>query len=145
MSNLKRILKPLLAPLSLVNKIISKDQKLLFFYSNLGFRDNVKSLYDYTVEIGLNETYKIVFSTDEYKKYKDSAPKNVKFVSTKRGIFSFFRAKYAFYSFGKYPIMPSKNQTVVNLWHGMPLKSIGRFVKGCENEKQNYFSHIIAT
>lgn len=143
--SIKRILKPLLAPLSLVNKIIPKDQKKLFFYSNLGFRDNVKALYDYAVEIGLNKTHKLIVSTDECEKFKQQAPKNVKFVSTKRGVFSFFRAKYCFYSFGKYPIMPSKNQTVVNLWHGMPLKSIGRFVKGCENEKQNYFSHIIAT
>lgn len=145
MSNLKRILKPLLAPLSFVNKIIPKDEKMLFFYSNLGFRDNVKSLYDYAVQIGLNKTHKIVVSTDAFKDFVNDAPQNVKFVSTKNGIFSFFRAKYCFYSFGKYPIMPAKNQFVVNLWHGMPLKSIGRFVKGCENEKQNYFSHIIAT
>ena len=109
MANLKRILKPLFAPLSLVNKVIPKNDKKLFFYSNLGFRDNVKSLYDYTVEIGLNETYKIVFSTDEYKKYKDRAPKNVEFISIRQGFFSFFTAKYCFYSFGKYPIMPSKN------------------------------------
>ena len=145
MSNLKRILKPLFAPLSVLNNVISKDSKKLFFYSNLGFRDNVKSLYDYAIQIGLNKTHKIIVATDEYKKFAEAAPQNVKFVSTKNGIFSFFRAKYCFYSFGKYPIMPAKKQTVVNLWHGMPLKSIGRFVKGCENEKQNYFSHIIAT
>lgn len=145
MSNLKRILKPLLVPLSFVNKIIPKDEKMLFFYSNLGFRDNVKSLYDYVIQIGLNKTHKIIVSTDAFKDFINDAPQNVKFVSTKNGIFSFFKAKYCFYSFGKYPIMPAKNQVVVNLWHGMPLKSIGRFVKGCENEKQNYFSHIIAT
>ena len=91
MSNFKRILKPLLAPLSLLNKIVPKDDKRIFFYSNLGFRDNVKSLYDYTVQIGLNKTHKIIVSTDAFGDFADDAPQNVKFVSTKSGIFSFLK------------------------------------------------------
>lgn len=145
MGKTKKILKFLLKPLSFVNALIKKDENRVFFYSNLGFRDNVKSMYDYMIESGINEQKKITVSTDVYKKYRNSAPRNVRFVSLKRGIFTFFKAKYCFYSFGKYPIKPAKEQKVVNLWHGMPLKAIGRYEKELENEDQNFFSHTIAT
>ncbi len=145
MGKTKKILKILLKPLSFVNGTIKKDSNCVFFYSNLGFRDNVRAMYDYMIDSGINEQKKITVATDEYKKYRKNAPENVRFVSLKSGIFAFFKAKYCFYSFGKYPIKPSKEQKVVNLWHGMPLKAIGRYEKGCENEDQNFFSHTIAT
>ncbi len=145
MNKNKKILKALLAPASLLNKIIKKSPKRLFFYSNLGFRDNVKALYDYCIKEKLNSEYKITVATDEYKRFKEDAPENVKFTGLKRGIFYFLVSKYCFYSFGKYPIKPSRCQCVVNLWHGMPLKGIGALEKGNEDEEQNFFSFIIAT
>lgn len=145
MNKLKKILKSLFVPLSSLNNAIKKQPDRVFFYSNLGFRDNVKALYDYMIENGLNESFKITVATDEYKTFKENAPKNVKFVGLKSGIFSFLKAKYCFYSFGKYPIKPASEQCVVNLWHGMPLKAIGRLEKGSENEDQNFFTKVIAT
>ncbi len=141
----KKMGKILFLPLSAVNKAMPKNDKRMFFYSNLGFRDNVRALYDYVVSHGYNKSFEIVVATDEFEDYRENAPQNVKFVSLKKGIFNFLFSKYAFYSFGKYPIMPAKNQKVVNLWHGMPLKRIGRLQSGQEREKQNYFSHVIAT
>lgn len=142
MDTKKKILKICFFPLTLLNKFIPKNPNKIFFYSNLGFRDNVKALFDYIIENGYNERYKIVVSTDEtgFEKIK-----NVAFVSLKKGIPSFLTSKYCFYSFGKYPIKPGKSQKVVNLWHGMPLKSIGNLEKGSEKEDQNFFTHIIAT
>ncbi len=145
MSIAKKLGKILFLPLTALNKILPKDDKKMFFYSNLGFRDNVKALYDYVVSEGYNKSFNIVVATDEFEPYRKNAPQNVKFVSLKKGIFHFLSSKYAFYSFGKYPIMPKKDQKVVNLWHGMPLKRIGRLEAGQEREKQNYFSHVIAT
>lgn len=145
MKTLKKILKSCFAPLSLLNKLIPKASNRVFFYSNLGFRDNVRALYDYMIENGFNRKFKITVATNEFKSFIDSAPENVKFVGLKRGIFSFLGSKYCFYSFGKYPIKPAKEQCVVNLWHGMPLKGIGRLEKGCEEEDQNFFTYVIAT
>ena len=145
MSKLKAIAKILFLPLDLANKIVPKKPNTLFFYSNLGFRDNVKSLYDFCIQKGLNRRFKITVATDEYKNFASDAPENVKFVGCACGTLSFLRAKNCFYSFGKYPVKPSKNQIVVNLWHGMPLKNIGRLEKGHERDDQNYFTHLIAT
>lgn len=145
MNSLKKILKSCFVPISSLNNIVKKQPDRVFFYSNLGFRDNVKAVYDYLIENELNEKFKITVATDEYKNFKNNAPKNVEFVGLKRGIFSFLKSKYCFYSFGKYPIKPAKEQCVVNLWHGMPLKAIGRLEKGSENEEQNFFTKVIAT
>lgn len=77
-------------------------------------------------------------SSNDYEKYIESAPTNVTFVGNKQGIKYFLKSKYAFYCFGKYPIKPSKNQTVVNLWHGTPLKKIGNLEKGLEKIDYNF-------
>lgn len=139
----KTILKICFKPLTWINKIIKKDERRIFFYTNLGFRDNVKAFYDYLIEEQYNKNFKIIVSANDYEDYNNNVPENVTFVSNKKGIGSFIKAKYAFYCFGKYPIKPSKQQVVVNLWHGTPLKKIGNLEKGCENIDYNFFSKVI--
>jgi len=140
----KELLRVALKPLTFINKITKKDD-VIFFYSNLGFRDNVKAFYDYLIENEYNKKYRIVVSANDWQDFVTNAPENVTFVGNKKGILHFLKAKYAFYSFGKYPIKPSKEQKVVNLWHGMPLKRLGNMEKGLENIDYNYFTYIIST
>lgn len=139
----KAILKIFFKPLTLINKVLKKDDKLIFFYSNLGFRDNVKAFYDYLIENKYNEKYKIVVSINDIEEYNKKIPKNVIFVDNIKGISYFLKSKYAFYCFGKYPIKPSKKQMVVNLWHGTPLKKIGNLEVGCEKIDYNYFTKVL--
>ncbi len=147
----KDLLRKLFFPFSILNKLIRKDEKRIFFYSNLGFRDNVRAVYDYMIDNGYNDRYQIICAINEWEEYRKqqdddaSRHKGVTFVSPKKGIIKFLKAKYAFYSFGKYPIKPSKNQIVVNLWHGMPLKRIGNMEKGKEKIDYNYFTYLIST
>lgn len=141
----KSILRICFKPLTLMNQVIRKDEKLIFFYSNLGFRDNVKAFYDYLIANQYNKKYKIVVSANDYERFAQDAPDNVTFLNNKQGIKFFMKAKYAFYCFGKYPIKPSKRQTVVNLWHGTPLKKIGHLEQGCEHIDYNYFTRVLTS
>lgn len=141
----KSILRICFKPLTLINKLIKKDEKLIFFYSNLGFRDNVRAFYEYLIEKEYNKRFQIVVSINDFEEYQKDAPDNVTFMSNNKGIPVFMRAKYAFYCFGKYPIKPSKKQMVVNLWHGMPLKRIGNMEPGLEKTDYNFFTKIIST
>ncbi len=141
--NLRSAPRKLWSFLNVINSIVPKNKKKIFLYSNLGFRDNVKAVYDYLINNGYNNDYKIICSLNDYKKQK--AEKNVRFMSNLRGLFSFFSCKYAFYCFGKYPVKPRNGQQVFNLWHGMPLKKIGNMVSGAENTDYNYFTHILCT
>lgn len=143
MSILKSAPRKIWSFLNVINNIIPKDDKKIFLYSNLGFRDNVRAIYDHLVENGYNEEYEIICSLNDYK--KQIPHKNVEFVSNVRGIFSFFRSKYVFYCFGKYPVKPRNGQNVFNLWHGMPLKRVGNMVKGFEKTDYNYFTHVLCT
>lgn len=149
----KELLKICFKPLTWLNKIIPKNQRQIFFYSNLGFRDNVRAVFDYIIDNEYNKEYRIVCAVNEHEEFiqlkNQESHKlkwhNVKFVSTKSGILYFLRSKYGFYSFGKYPIKPTKKQVIVNVWHGMPLKTLGNTELGCEKVDYNYFTYLIAT
>ncbi|MDO5520481.1 MAG: CDP-glycerol glycerophosphotransferase family protein [bacterium] len=143
--NKRELLVRCFQPLNWLNRIIPKRKEQIFFYSNLRFADNTRALYEYMIEQGYHKRYRIVLSLNTYKEYKGKVPKGVKVIGNKLGIFYFLRSQYAFYSFGKYPIYPSKKQCVVNLWHGMPLKKIGNLEAGCEQINYNYFSYVLAT
>lgn len=48
--------------------------------------------------------------------------------NTLRGLFWFLRSRYVFFTVGVYRFARCGfHQTIVNLWHGMPIKTIGRF------------------
>ena len=132
--------------LNVINKALPKNNNRIVLYSNIGFRDNVEAVYRYLINKDYNKKYEIVCSTNEWKKYRISEHSfNVKFVNCYLGVFYYLTSKYFFYSFGKYPINPSKKQCVVNLWHGMPLKKIGALVDSEKNNNQNYFTYILST
>lgn len=141
---IKQIAEKFLISLTFLNKYIPKNEKQIVLYSNLGFRDNVKALYDYLIENRYYEQYHIICATNESKQYK-KINKNALFVSPIIGLYYYLRSKYFFYSFGKYPIYPSKRQIVVNLWHGMPLKKIGLLSETEKDLKYNFFTYVLAT
>lgn len=143
MSILKSAPRKIWSFLNVINSIVPKNDKKIFLYSNLGFRDNVRAIYDYLVENGYNKEYEIICSLNDYKAQKPQ--ENVKFVGNMRGIFSFFFSRHVFYCFGKYPIKPRGKQIVFNLWHGMPLKRVGNMVEGFEKTDYNYFTHVLCT
>ena len=142
---IKTVLKKLLLPLTSLNRVIPKDKRLILIYSNLGFRDNAKAMYDYLIEMGYNKKYKIVCSCCDSRFWKKSAPENVKFIGTKRALWKFLRCSFMFYTFGKFPVKPSPKQKVVNLWHGMPIKTVGALEKGVRYDGKCYFDYTIAT
>ena len=128
---------------SKLNTMIPKKRNRIVIYSNWGFRDNIRTLYQYLVDNGYQDKYEIVCaSNDFYHLERDS---RVKYTSIYRGLYYFLTSKYFFYSFGKYPIKPSKKQMVVNLWHGMPLKKIGNLEYGLENIDYNFFTKLVSS
>ena len=128
---------------SKINTIIPKNNKRIVLYSNWGFRDNLRTLYQYLVDNGYQEEYEIICASNDF--YHLEKEKDMKYVSIYRGLYYFLTSKYFFYSFGKYPIKPAPNQMVVNLWHGMPLKKIGNLEEGLENVDYNFFTKLVSS
>lgn len=140
----KKLVRKGMGVLNPINKVLPKKEKRIVFYSNLGFRDNVKAVYDFVIQTGLNKDYQLICACNDYKEYLNNQIKNVIFVSPEKGLIFFLTSKYFFYSFGKYPVKPSKNQMVVNLFHGTPLKTIGALNKNESHERQDYFTCVLA-
>lgn len=135
---------------SVVNIFIPKDDKTILLYTNLGFRDNIKAIYDFLIENGYNKQYRILISTNEH--VFDSWPDNVKSENNIKGVISFLRAGHIFYAFGRIPIYPAKNQYVVQMWHGTPFKAADEHQLKTAPKKSyytkmlissNYFSEIV--
>ncbi|MFH0855452.1 MAG: CDP-glycerol glycerophosphotransferase family protein [Candidatus Omnitrophota bacterium] len=141
----RTLIKKLFIIFNFINRIIPKKPNKIMLYSNFGFRENVRALFGYLIDNGFNNRYIIVCSTNESKDIQSKNLHNVIVTNEFLGLFHFFTSKYFFYCFGKYPIEPGDNQIVVNLWHGMPLKTIGNLEKGYENMKYNYFTYLLAT
>ena len=141
--NLKTLFFKISDSTSKLSTLIPKKRNRIVIYSNWGFRDNIRTLYQYLVDNGFQDKYEIVCASNNF--YHLKKDNRVKFVSIYRGLYYFLTSKYFFYSFGKYPIKPSRNQMVVNLWHGMPLKKIGNLESGMENIDYNFFTKLVSS
>ena len=140
--NLKTLFFKISDVTSKLNTLISKKRDRIVIYSNWGFRDNIRTLYQYLVDNGYQDKYEIICASNNF--YHLKKDKKVKFISIYNGLYYFLTSKYFFYSFGKYPIKPTKKQMVVNLWHGMPLKKIGNLENGMENIDYNFFTKLVS-
>lgn len=131
--------------LSVANRVIPKDEKKILLYANEGFRDNTRYLYDYMIEKEYNDSFKIVCSATDYKKFADVSQKNVKFVSIVRGIWEYFSSGTVYYSFGRIPIIPTSRQVVVQMWHGTSFKGFDQSIRKTNSEKKQFYTHVFAS
>lgn len=133
--------------LSLINVIIPKNEnKILFYDSGRSFLDdNTEAIYTYLYNNGYAKKYKMICCVPNQK--LDSPFRNYTPVGALKGVFAFLTSKYVFYSFGDFRIVPSSKQIVVNQWHGMPLKRIGKYADDEKYQKENLdnFTYILAT
>ena len=131
--------------ISLINRMIPKDENRILLYSDMGFRDNIKSIYDYMIDKGYNQKYTIIRSQKEHEKGK--LPVNVKVAGNISGILCYLRCGHVFYAFGKLPIYPRKGQRVVQMWHGAPFKGIDIRQKKEHNgnRKRCYYTNVLVT
>lgn len=143
-NNLKFILsKTIFKIITFINKFTHKDN-IVLIYSNStgGFRDNLKAVYDYMAKTKLNNKYQIYCSLVEYRDFEGH--KNVKAISNIKAIYYFLFSKYVFYGYGKLPIKPSKNQIVISMFHGMPLKKIGGYLSNTKVHDY-FFTYALAS
>ncbi|AVK62718.1 teichoic acid biosynthesis protein [Lactobacillus sp. CBA3606] len=127
----------------MVNHLIAKKKRIVL-YSNWGFRDNVRYLYDYLIDNSYDKEYEIICASNDFYGLDEIASKNIIFIKSKVKILKYFlTSKYFFYCFGGIPIRSARGQKVINLWHGMPIKKIGRLESGMSRDL-NYFDYLLS-
>lgn len=117
---------------NLLIKNIVPIGNVIFFESEGDFADNARALYEYLIEKGYNEKYRIVWNVKSKDSFKNIKVKNVKFISAQNRTknlqqqYYISRARYFFFTHPYWLKEWKKGQTVINLWHGIPLKGQGR-------------------
>lgn len=131
--------------LSTANTWIKKDDQKILIYSDTSFRDNNRYLFNYLLEQQYNEKYRIICATKDYRQYTKDQGKNVYFVSPISGVLYYLTCGHVFYSFGKIPITPSKEQTVIQMWHGTSFKGFAENQKKTNNLTNNFYTYVYAS
>lgn len=119
---MSRIIRALLRILS---NLIHKGNSRIVFISNPDFSDNTKSLYDYLIVN--HPSFECTWLCKNRKMSSELSNRGASSVEerTLKGFFEFSRAKVIITSHNNLLPLKSKRQIYVNLWHGVPLKTIG--------------------
>lgn len=144
---LKMFLENYVMPLiSKMNSMTHHQDNRVLFYINSTFRESSKVLFDYMIENGYNSKYEIVVCSYDCKQLSKHKLRNVHYKGTGITAFiEFFRSKYVFYSIGKIPLYPAKNQIVMQMWHGVPLKEADPSLKKSRSNKHKYYTWFLST
>ncbi len=138
----KRLLSFSMLMIKLLNYLIPKKCDQIMFESFPDFSDNPKALCDYISS--QDQKYKIVWTVNEVND-KIDVPQYKRF--TLKRLWQFLRSKYIVTSHGIHPAR-AKNQVIINLWHGMPLKAMGYALNNPESLPSNFNDnnyYLIAT
>lgn len=110
---------------SIVNRLVPKNHRLILFYSIPDYSDNSRAFYEYLVESQQKDLI-LVWLVDDESILAMLGKKGIRAVRRRSltGLILLFRAKYIFTTH-LLGMWKSKNQILVQLWHGMPLKCMG--------------------
>ena len=148
--------------ISILDHLFLKNGKKIVYTSFPDFTDNSFAMFIYMSN--LHPEYHSIWLIDDlkkidlYKKMTFNYTKNESYTIAKKnsltGLYSYLTSKYVFFSHGLYTgVKIPNNHVVTNLWHGMPLKSIGyidKAYKGTVQKSQyniatsNFYQSIIA-
>jgi len=119
-----------------LNYILPKNKNAWVFLSIPDFSDNPRALFEYVRREYPNISFSwIVEGYEICTRLKESGIDVIRKDSVK-GLFTFFRSKVVITSHANLSSIKSGRQLFINLWHGIPLKSIG-YMDLEEKDSQN--------
>ena len=133
--------------LSLLNRILIKNNKKIVFYGRSKYDSNNHALIKYMINQNYNKKYKIylVVNNDDDLSFYDKI-KNLKSVKgALAGAWHTLTAKYVFhcYGMGRMKSIIPKSQIVFDLWHGIGIKALPIVADGKKYSSTS--TYILAT
>ena len=130
--------------LSLVNRIVPKDDKKVLLYSDERFCDNILYLYRYLRENGYHKDYELICAAKVFTGGTDR-DEGVRFVKPGRAVLDYLRCGHVFYCFGRLPIQPVEGkQTVIQMWHGTSFKGFASNQVKTNSLKNQFYTYVYA-
>lgn len=113
-----------------VNYLIPKDNKSIYFRSTFLYPDNIDAVIEALIE-KTSDTYTIYV---EEPNFRYNSPNIKKVQNRLSSLFHYCRSKYIFWDTGMFGNpRPVKSQITINLWHGVSFKKIGFYLTSIEN------------
>lgn len=109
---------------SALSRFVPKDDHKILFFSVPDFSDNAKYVYDRMLESGLDKTHWLIWCV------YSPIHANHAIRRSREYLYHALTAKYIVSTHGT-PAWKSRNQVSIELWHGLPLKTIGYFADIC--------------
>lgn len=135
-SNLRSFFKGLI--FSLINSLYPKTEEIVFL-SVPDFCDNSKALFDYFRKKGTSDKLHWIIRDKQKKRTLEDMGISVALKSSIKAKIWFLKSKIIVNDHGSLrPKFLSKRQIYVNLWHGVPLKSVYFMDKGEKNKHHSY-------
>ncbi len=128
--------------LSVLSRLIPKDDRRICFFCKSGLDDNSEALFRYMTEHEYQKEFQIVCVVDHPDQYLKLD--NVSMVTVKGSLWPLLRSKYLFCHGEMVAIMPTKKQVSVNYWHGTPLKKINGMMEKLGDYRYDFFTFITA-
>lgn len=112
---------------NLLNKFIPKNQNQILFDSLPDFSDNAKAFYEYIQNNNQQSSLRPVWVISDQQLLEKLSGSGILAYDKHSfsGFYQFFRSKYIFTTNNTFLEFKSSRQVLVNLWHGMPLKTMG--------------------
>ena len=121
------------------------SKNVYFFESEGDYVDNARALFEYMIHKKMNENNKMIWKVKDVSSYTHLKQlRNVKVVSSHSRLakmrlhFLLGSVKYFFFTHPYWMKEWKKNQTVINLWHGTPIKNAG-------SDLSHVFDHVIVS
>ena len=130
---------------SIIHGLIPRSGRILVFSSFPDYTDNAYALYKYLSE-ELKEKYECVWLYSDKESLKRLPHVKGYYKYSIQAFYYFARARYVFCTHGIYDFLRMRRRDkIVNLWHGMPLKTIGCMdpLTGGKNPARTHY--LIAT
>lgn len=128
---------------SVLNNLIKKNNKLIFFFSTSELYDNSAALFYHLVHNKYNSKYRIVCAVRKPKNYLHLKYKNVKFINVYFSVWYILHSKFIFYHNEIIAIKPSKKQISIDFWHATTVKKINKMID--PHYKYDFFTYITVT
>ena len=110
---------------SIIHGLIPRSGRILVFSSFPDYTDNAYALYQYLSE-ELKEKYECIWLYSDKESLKRLPHVKGYYKYSIQAFYYFARARYVFCTHGIYDFLRMRRRDkIVNLWHGMPLKTIG--------------------
>ena len=111
--------------LSYILGLVPKSKDILVFRSFPDLTDNSFAVYNY-LNIHRKDQYRLIWIFSNRESHKKHPEVESYYRFCLKAFYYFARAKYVFCTHGLYSFLDlNQGSKIVNMWHGMPLKTIG--------------------